>query len=142
MPLECLGLTELASQVTASWTHGSHGTEGQSPCAAHSRDSTHTRPVRMCQQCSAFTYADADLSPPRVTTADEAHPARPPCAIVPHHLSGSGADRVCPAPLQTIKHFTSFSERLSLPGIVIRDKRLTSVLLKYKECNIYYLKYV
>ncbi len=36
-------------------TAGSHGTEGQSPCAAHSRDSTHTKPVRMCQRCSAFT---------------------------------------------------------------------------------------
>ncbi len=55
MPLVLLSLTALAGQVSASRTHSSHGTEGQSPCAVHIRRSTHTWPVRMCQQCSAST---------------------------------------------------------------------------------------
>ena len=55
MPLVRLGLTALAGQALASRTHSSHGTEGRSPCAAHSRDSAHTWPVRMCQQCFAST---------------------------------------------------------------------------------------
>ena len=40
MPLVRLDLTALAGQTVASRTYSSHGTEGQSPCAAHSRDST------------------------------------------------------------------------------------------------------
>ena len=48
VPLVRLDSTAFNDQVSASRTHSSHGTEGQSPCAAYTRDSTHTRAVSVC----------------------------------------------------------------------------------------------
>ncbi len=55
VPLVRLDSTAFNDQVSASRTHSSHGTEGQSPCAAYTRDSTHTRPGPMCHRCHSFT---------------------------------------------------------------------------------------
>ncbi len=72
VPLLRQDLTALIAQTGASRTRGFYGTEGQSPCEAYIRSSTHTD----VPSTPFFYSVNAVSPPPAETTAAEANPAR------------------------------------------------------------------
>ena len=134
MPLVRQDSTALDGQVSASRTHSVHDTEGQSPCAAYTRSSTHTRAVSVCSIYPGFGAheagsdvptmpflhsANADPRLPVHPTAAEAHPARSPCAV---HIRDSA--HTWPGPMcQQCRSFTT--------PMLIPDCRPTQPLLRH-----------